>query len=103
MEPIKIAIGRQSDGCSYQLDPLSRQRIQSMFPGVRVAPRVFVGYETRSEFEAIHGPMWGQIARLLTGVSVEKLNEIGGFLIYEPATKRTWAGEPAAKETERVA
>ncbi len=84
MSTIVINIGRQSDGCTYQLNPKSRNEIQKKFPSVRAAPTIFVGYETQSDFENLHGPMWKQIATLLTGLSWEQIEEMGGASIYDP-------------------
>ena len=82
--PVVINIGRQSDGCTYQLNPRSRVEIQRRFPGAHPAPSVFVGYETQSDFEPIHGPMWKQVAIMLTGLSWEKIEEMGGASLYDP-------------------
>ena len=84
MSTIVINIGRQSDGCTYQLNPRSRVEIQSQFPGVHPAPTVFVGYESQSDFEQIHGPMWKQVAMMLTGLSWEQIEEMGGASLYDP-------------------
>ena len=88
MAAILINIGRQSDGCTYQLYPRSRLEIGRRFPGVRPAPSVFVGYEAQSEFESSHGPMWQQIAMLVTGLSVGQMQEMGGVKLYDPADER---------------
>jgi len=80
-EPIIILAGLQSDGTTYQLHPLSRERLRVAFPGVLQAPTVYVGLDTQANFEAQHGPMWGQIASLLTGVSITKLQSLGEVVI----------------------
>lgn len=85
---ILINIGRQSDGCTYQLHPQSRVEILQRFPGVRPAPSVFVGYETQTEFEEIHGPMWPQIASMLTGLTKRQINQMGGVRLYDPVERR---------------
>lgn len=86
-EKVKILVGRQGDGCTYSLHPASRRLILQRFPGVHPAPSVFIGYETRDDFERYQGPMWGQIALLLTGLSENQLRKIGGFLIYDPMSE----------------
>jgi hypothetical protein len=48
-------------------------------------PGVFVGYDTRAEFEELHGPMWKQIAMMLTGLTWEQIESMGGVRIYDPA------------------
>jgi hypothetical protein len=84
MSTLLINIGRQSDGCTYQLNPKSRAEVRRRFPGVRSVPSIFVGYETRSEFESIHGPMWKQIAMMLSGLTWEQIEEMGGVSMYDP-------------------
>jgi hypothetical protein len=87
-EPIRIDIGRDSEGATYELHPLSRRRIEKEFPGVRSAPQVYVGYKTRTEFEELHGPMWKQIAMILTGLSWEQMEKLGGVVIYDAGERR---------------
>ena len=87
-DPIVILAGLQQDGTTYQLHPVSSERLRTAFPGVRQAPSVFVGYDTKADFETLHGPMWSQIAQLLTGVSVERLRELGPVLVRVPSTGR---------------
>lgn len=88
-EPIIILAGLQRDGTAYQLDPLSKERLAARYPGVSPAPRLFVGYDTRSEFESLHGPMWPQIVSLLTGVSIDRLTrDLGRVVIQVPRSGR---------------
>ncbi len=95
--PLIILVGLQADGATYALEPRSRQRIQEAFPGVPVAPSVFVGYKTREEFEALHGPMWRQIVILLTGVTLERLREtLGEVIVRVPGQSQDIAVEAAA-------
>lgn len=84
MNPLIINIGRQSDGCAYELDPRSRFEIKSRFPGLHAVPSVFVGYDAKTDFEAMHGPMWKQIAAMLTGLTWEQIQELGGLSLYDP-------------------
>ena len=87
MDPLVIQIGRQRDGCTYQLHPTSLIQIKKTFPNAQPAPRVFVGYEPQSDFETIHGPFWKQIATILTGLSWDQIRTLGGIKIYDPATE----------------
>jgi hypothetical protein len=82
--PLVISIGRQSDGCVYGLDVLSRARLQELHPGAHRVPVVFVGYGSKQEFEALHRPMWPQIAQMLTGLSPRRLRELGGVELHDP-------------------
>ncbi|MFI5202325.1 MAG: hypothetical protein ACHQNE_08055 [Candidatus Kapaibacterium sp.] len=50
-------------------------------------PTVSIGYDTRVNFEQIHGPIYEHIAELLTGLSVESLKKIG-FLFKDGKTDK---------------
>lgn len=90
-QDIIVAVGFQTEGVTYRLHPTSADRIRQTFPGVRVAPSVYVGYTTRDEFEALHGPMWPQIVILLTGVDADKLQEkFPRLVLWDPASGRQW-------------
>jgi hypothetical protein len=88
MTPIKVLIGRQGDGCAYELHPESKARIAKAFPLVKQAPSVFLGYETKAEFEAAHGPHWKQVAIMLSGLTWSQLRKLGGVEIYDPTDHR---------------
>jgi len=88
MEPIEIYIGRQGDGCTYQLHPKSRKRIMEHYPSIDPASRLFVGYPTKNEFEKIHGPILKHVVMVITGLSEEQINELGGFSIYDPVSEK---------------
>ncbi len=84
MEPLIIQIGRQRDGCTYQLHPSSRVQLKKTFPKARPVPSVFIGYDTQSDFEVLHGPLWKQVATMLTGLSWKRIENLGGIKIYDP-------------------
>lgn len=85
MEPIQININPTRDGCYYELEPLSHERVRNTQTGAR-APMVWIGYKTRQDFEAIHSPMWQQIATALTGLPWERIVEMGGIELYDIST-----------------
>ena len=85
---ILINIGQQSDGCVYELHRHSRRDLRTKFPSARAAPSVFIGYNTRDEFESLHGPMWLQVAQMLTGLGPSQIKKLGGAQIYDPVAKR---------------
>ncbi len=93
-EPIIILAGVQRNGTTYQLDPLSKLRLEAALPGAKPAPRIFVGHETQADFETLHGPMWPQIASLLTGVSVDRLETLGGVIIRVPSSGKLMEVRP---------
>jgi hypothetical protein len=83
--PIVIHIGRQTDGCAYDLNPLSEREVKKRFPDAHGVPIVFVGYGKEADFEVAHGPLWMQIAMMLTGLTAEQIEEMGGISLYDPA------------------
>lgn len=84
--PIVILAGLQGSGTTYQLHPLSRHVLETNFPTAQTVPSVFVGYTSKEDFERLHGPLWKQIAAMLTGVPAEQLP--GGLVIREPRNGR---------------
>lgn len=86
-----VAIGFQREGATYRLHPTSAARMREAFPEAHPAPSVYVGYATRDEFEALHGPMWPQIVSILTRLDANKLKKkFGRLLLWDPATNRQW-------------
>lgn len=77
-----IDAGKQSDGVTYRLHPKTLQHLKDLFPGVTQAPSVFVGYQSKSDFERVHGAMWDQIVSILTGVSLDTIKAYGDVRIH---------------------
>ncbi len=87
--PIDIYVGRQRDGSAYSLHPASRKLIKIKFAHVKPAPVVFIGSDTQAETGKQSGEaVWDQVAIILTGLSTEKLNELGGYRILDPANEK---------------
>ena len=87
--PIVILVGLQRDGTTYQLHPGSRRLLDAEFPASPKVPTVFVGYSSKEQFESLHGPLWKQIAEMLTGVPSDQLP--GGLVIRDPVDGRELA------------
>lgn len=94
-EPIQININPESDGCYYELEPLSRRRVKAAYPEARMAPMVFIGYPSKADFEAMQGPIWPQIASVLTGLPWDHIIEMGGIEIYDVRDHRPVRHIPA--------
>jgi hypothetical protein len=93
--PLKIAIGFESDGCVYELDSSSEDRVAEAYPNVPRLPAVLFGFSNRAEFQTLHGPLWPVVGELLTGLTRDQIAELGGLRIYDPV-KRTlvWEWRP---------
>lgn len=81
---VQIHVGRQRDGCTYALNPHTRNRIKQAFPHAKLWSQVFVGYESEDSFEESQTNALLQVAQLLTGLTADQLRELGGVEIIDP-------------------
>ena len=88
MDKIIIEVGVQLDGYTFRLSPRARAKLERESPNLPPPTSLFVGFDTRSDFEKIHGPMWQQIVSILTGISEDKLKKIGDYEFVDPLTNR---------------
>lgn len=96
MEPIWIDIGLQGDGCVYALRPSSRSRIREVFPQAALVPNLFIGYESEADFFELQAPLWSQVAQMLTGLTPEQLEHLGGVVLFDPMSdKEVWRSHQA--------
>ena len=51
MNAIKINVNKQLDGYSFSIAPSIRDFIKNLFPNAHPANNIFVGYDTKSDFE----------------------------------------------------
>jgi hypothetical protein len=90
--PVEIMVGRQSDGWTFALHPLSRQVIQKVFPGSCRTGSVFIRTETRQDFQATQGDLAAlaeQVVVILTGLPLDKIKEaFGGYRVYDQVAKK---------------
>jgi hypothetical protein len=88
--PVEIQAARRRNGWTFALHPFSRQAVQKLFPGSWRTGSVVIRTETRQDFQATQGEgadLAGQVAVILTGLSLDKLNEtFGGYRVYDPIT-----------------
>jgi hypothetical protein len=85
-KPIVIWVARESDGVSFALDRAGRVRLGE--PATRSWPRLFVGWDTKADYETIHGDITDQIAMVLTGLPLEKLKGLGGIIFKDRGSGR---------------
>lgn len=92
--PIEILVSRRSDGCTYSLSPTSRKLIRRAAPDAYLAPIVFIASQTPNDFETTQGPIWGQVANILTGLSEEQLAHLGGYSVIDPVARQVFRDVP---------
>ncbi|MEO6723602.1 MAG: hypothetical protein ABIN67_24760 [Ferruginibacter sp.] len=79
MNAIKINVNKQMDGYSFSISPSIRDFIKKLFPNAHPANNIFVGYDTKSDFEIYAGKLESHIYPALLGVDevdLDKLDEI---------------------------
>ncbi|MFY9820235.1 MAG: hypothetical protein WAM82_02565 [Thermoanaerobaculia bacterium] len=87
MSPIVIEVGKQMNGATFRLSPKTEAMLASRIPNWSPASSIFVSFDTQWDFDRLHGPMWTQIAMLLTGLSEEQIQDLGGFVFMTPTDK----------------
>ncbi len=87
--PIVIYRSVNNAGETFALDPASRERLRAVFENVRMHPRVFIAHETNEDFKQVHTDLLRQVVQLLTGVTLERLEEkLGSLSVVDPVTER---------------
>lgn len=80
MNAIRINVNKQMDGYSFSITPSIRDFIRTLFPNSHPANNIFVGYDTKSDFDIHVGKLENYIYPALLGVDDEndlkKLDEI---------------------------
>lgn len=85
MSPIVVQVGKQRDGATFRLTPLTEVMLASRIAGRFPASSVFVSFDSRWDFERLHGSIWSHIVMLLTGFDEAEIKELGGFRFVDPA------------------
>src|SRR5262245_276200 len=107
-DKLNISIGFESNGAAYGLDPLSRDRVREKFPEARGLPLVVLSYDKEAECESLHGPHWPLVGTLLTGLTLEQINELGRLriiswrknqIIWEWPLRTVKNGSPARRSS----
>ncbi len=71
MKTIRINVNKQMDGYSFSITPSIRDFIKKLFPGAHPANNIFVGYDTKSDFDIFVGKLENYIYPALLGVNEE--------------------------------
>ncbi|HEY4117678.1 MAG TPA: hypothetical protein VGM56_07480 [Byssovorax sp.] len=88
-EPIVIFRGVNRDGATYELDPRSSTRLRERFgAAAHLRARVFISHETRADYDDMDVALAPQLVMLLTGLSEDRLAELGGVAFYDPVEDR---------------
>ena len=88
LERITVWVGKDWDGFTFRLRPKSREMLRSRFPAASMLPQISISFDTKSGFEAIHGPIYRQVLELLTGLSKEEIDTIGGGVFIDAVSEQ---------------
>lgn len=87
--PIVIYRSVNRDGETYAIEPRSLDVLREAFGAeVHPRPRLFIAHETRSGYEHFHGELAPQIVILLTGLTEDALERVGGVVFRDALTDR---------------
>lgn len=80
MNGITINVNKQMDGFTFSIAPSIREFIKNLFPNSHPANRIFVAYDTKSDFASYYGQLETHIFPALLGVDkqsdLKKIQEI---------------------------
>lgn len=84
---IRIRVGKQRNGTTYELAPKSRAALVEHLSSEPPPLRAF-SYRTRpgENFEIKYGPVWEHVVGILTGLSTEEVEEIDEIVFEDPET-----------------
>lgn len=83
---ITINVGVQRDGYVFRPRPLSRVWLEENFPDKDRVSSVFVGFDNKRDFQQITDSVWSRIWLLLTGLTMDEINQVGGLIVINPRT-----------------
>ena len=87
MSKMNIYVGTQVDGCTFELEPRSRQLLKATRSDDGPLPRsVFIGCDTTQDFVQILGrdELRWTVAEILTGLGRKELSQIGRLEFLDP-------------------
>lgn len=87
VKKLKIYVGNQPGGCTFELEPRSRELMKARRTDDTPLPRnIFIGFDTKQDFVAVLGQeeLRRVVAELLTGMEMNSLSQIGGVEFLDP-------------------
>jgi len=88
--PLIVDVSINDQGLAFSLDADSTKRVRDKHGGAWASSRVIVGYETKHEFERIHGDVIRHIIPVLTGLSLEQVAAMGGVRLRDMSIGQEW-------------
>lgn len=87
-EPVVVHRSVDRSGATYALDWRTRERLRARYGAdLHLPPRVFIAQESGADYERIHGGVRNLVVQLLTGLTVERLRDLGPVEFVDPVTE----------------
>jgi hypothetical protein len=94
---IEVAVGDQGNGAAFQLTPRTRRMLEERLPGWSRGPKgIFLEAERLWNFSLMRDPMWAQVVMLLTGLTEQQIQDLGGFTFVDPVDHEVFFESHAA-------
>jgi hypothetical protein len=87
IERITVWVGKDWDGFTFRLRPKTREMLRAKFPEASMLPQISISFDSKSGFEAIHGPIYRHVLELLTGLSRGEIDAIGGGVFVDAVSE----------------
>jgi hypothetical protein len=84
MQRLVFHVARGEDGWVFGLPLATERALRARNPNAQPAERIFIARPSMSAYQRAHAELWGQVAALLTGLSEQQLEEIGGWQFVDP-------------------
>jgi hypothetical protein len=87
MEELKIMVNETLDGVVFSLPIATRLNIKESFPQAKPVAKIFVGYDTKADFDFYHGSLERFIFPALIGLDADYgMNKINNIVFVNPVT-----------------
>jgi hypothetical protein len=96
LAPLDVIAEPVTDGTAYRLSTASQERIMKRFPNARLAGVVVLSTQTLQDYERDGGPAWDQVIILLSGLTADQVDELGGYRVYETYRRTLYESTAAA-------
>jgi hypothetical protein len=87
-DPLLILVAKETDGYTYRLHPLQHERVQAVLPAQKQFPKIFLSQDVQENFQAAHGPIAGHLVALLTGLTLEQAQGLGGVRFVKSGSEQ---------------
>jgi hypothetical protein len=98
LAPLDVIAEPVADGTRYRLSTASQERIMRRFPNARLTGEVILSHQAQQTRERHRspGPAWDRVIHLLSGLSVDLVDELGGYRVFETVMRTLYESAAAS-------